>query len=640
MFLSLMANGIFGGNSTSFIGNIAGLVGGAILIDDMANLSISSSLVVSGNVAGTRGSFVYLPLSFAGTLEIGHSNTAPIEKDQVIFVEKDNPRLRAIPFQTSSLGYQIDLKFNAARLNLQNAWDARIIISRPGSGARNPMILILSLFHENGVPIELNGRTEIYSDDGFTEISPAISINRTSYRSFPEYYYYSSNLQFRIDVIDVRSGRSTLSHPSGAFSRVMEVESYLCDPLSPSLLYVPSLDSCLILDDFDTWAKIIVLVVSVVGFIYILCMLLYLLYYRKSRFIRRDSVTFLFFIGSGSFINFIAIFIELTYNSAVCDGAKRLENMAFFIVIFAMFFKISRIKTLTQMVIRLETVSKQSLRALERRLLLAYFLILGPTIVFIIYFEMYNLKEFITDSNSSRFQYRCDVTSLGAGVAYLKLLILVALGFYSTSVLDTPSNFHQKNVLNLSLYVWIFVYGLLSLIHDNASEMDRTAAYILNGITMIAPYLLTVHLLIGRNISLAQESLVRERARAAGQSSIPNITSSNKTKASRSVVLRNPHIRTGASLKQNIPTTDSVTARGTTNQLERLIYIPGYLILDLEQDFELGKKIGTGGTSDIFLAKVMNQELVSKYGQSEGAVKIVKGSIDKKDFLFEVALMG
>jgi hypothetical protein len=56
--------------------------------------------------------------------------------------------------------------------------------------------------------------------------------------------------------------------------------------------------------------------------------------------------------------------------------------------------------------------------------------------------------------------------------------------------------------------------------------------------------------------------------------------------------------------------TFSVTASSTANQL----YVPGYLMINLQDDLILGDKVGSGGTADIYKGRFRNSRLISAHG--------------------------
>ena len=78
------------------------------------------------------------------------------------------------------------------------------------------------------------------------------------------------------------------------------------------------------------------------------------------------------------------------------------------------------------------------------------------------------------------------------------------------------------------------------------------------------------------------------------------------------------------------------------------ISVPGYLAVDLENDFEFPPDMqmhGSGGTAFILRAKIRSRQLILKYGETEAAIKVIKGTDDnrsesiRKNFLYEVAIM-
>ena len=81
------------------------------------------------------------------------------------------------------------------------------------------------------------------------------------------------------------------------------------------------------------------------------------------------------------------------------------------------------------------------------------------------------------------------------------------------------------------------------------------------------------------------------------------------------------------------------------------ISVPGYLLMNMESDFELGegaKILGRGGTAHTIKSRLKNPELISKHGVIDVAIKIIRGSEEeaehreevKRAFRYEVAILG
>jgi hypothetical protein len=70
--------------------------------------------------------------------------------------------------------------------------------------------------------------------------------------------------------------------------------------------------------------------------------------------------------------------------------------------------------------------------------------------------------------------------------------------------------------------------------------------------------------------------------------------------------------------------------------------IPGYLKLNLYNDFEIIGNQTKGGTALIQKAKIVNPELLAKYDFKEAAIKLMLDTKKSQDdiFKFEIALLG